>query len=152
MLDWKRRFEQYIAASGLSEDSEENTLLCCMGEEAEVVLRSTGISLGDRKVYEGVCKKLDEFFKVSHNVIFERACFNKRNQPPGESVEQYIMKLYKLVENCNYGNLTSEMTWNRLVVGIQDGALSEKTSNGFNAYFRKTTKQKIRQRDAVHVQ
>ena len=74
-----------------------------MGEEAEVVLTSTGISLGDRKVYEGVCKKLDEFFKVRHNVIFERARFNKRNQLPGESVEQYIMELYQLVENCNYG-------------------------------------------------
>ena len=85
---WKIRFEQYRVASGLSEDSAEkqiNTLLYCMGEEAEVVLTSTGISPGDRKVYEGVCKKLDEFFKVRHNVIFERACFNKRNQLPGSS-------------------------------------------------------------------
>ena len=40
---WKRRFEQYLAASGL--DSEENirkisTLLYCMGEEGDAVLTS----------------------------------------------------------------------------------------------------------------
>ena len=37
--------------------------------------------------------------------------------------------------NSNYRNLTSEMTRDRLVVGIQDGALTEKL-HGFNAYFR----------------
>ena len=30
------------------------------------------------------------------------------------------MELYTLAENCNYGDLTSEMMRDRLVVGIQD--------------------------------
>ena len=63
---WKRRFEQYRAASGLSQDSEDkqiNALLYCMGEEAEVVLISTGILEGQRKEYSAVSGKFDEFFK-----------------------------------------------------------------------------------------
>ena len=36
------------------------------------------------------------------------------------------MELYTLAENCNYGDLTSEMMRDRLVVGIQDETLSQK--------------------------
>ena len=44
---WKRRFEQYRHASGLASGSEQrqvSTLLYCLGEQAEDVLSSTGIS------------------------------------------------------------------------------------------------------------
>ena len=40
-------------------------------------------------------------------------------------MEQYIIELYNLVEHCNYRDLKSEMIRDRLVVGIQDLALSE---------------------------
>ena len=145
---WKRRFEQYRAASGLShEDSEEkqiNALLFCMGEEAEVVLISTGILEGQRKEYSIVSGKFDEFFKVRRNVIFERARFNKRNQLCGESAEQYIMEM---AENCNYGDLTSEMMRDRLVVGIQDETLSQKLQLDPTLTLDKA-KQMIRQKEA----
>ena len=57
---WKRRFEQYLAASGL--DSEENirkisTLLYCMGEEGDDVLTSTNITEDERKLYSNVMRK-----------------------------------------------------------------------------------------------
>ena len=44
---WRRRYEQYRVASGLSKQSEEHkvsTLLYCLGKEAEDILDSTGIS------------------------------------------------------------------------------------------------------------
>ena len=75
-----------------------NTLLYCLGEEAEAVLDSTNITSDERKEYSKVIEKLDGFFKVRKNVIFERARFNRRNQLEGESAEQYIMELYKLAE------------------------------------------------------
>ena len=48
----------------------------------------------ERKIYKDVVGKLDGFFKVRRNVIFERARFNRRNQVEGKSVEQYITALY----------------------------------------------------------
>ena len=51
---WRRRFEQYQVASGLSKESEEcqvSTLLYCLGEEAEDISDSTGISEEHRKQY-----------------------------------------------------------------------------------------------------
>jgi hypothetical protein len=50
--------------------------------------------------------------------------FNRRSQQSRETAEQYIMALYDLAENCEYGDLKAEMIRDRLVVGIQDDALS----------------------------
>ena len=126
---WKRRFEQFREASGLSGESETrqvSTLLYTMGENADNLLTSTRITSEERKKYDTVLAKLDGFFKVRRNVIFERAKFNRRNQLPGETVEQYISELYALVETCEYGNLTEEMLRDRIVVGIRDEAISKR--------------------------
>ena len=125
---WKRCFQQYRDASGLSGETnarQVSTLLYCLGEEANDVLASTNISNEDKKLFDKVMEKFDEFFNVRHNVIFERARFNQRNQLPGESAEKYIAELYRLAENCNYGNLKDEMIRDRLVVGILDKKTSQ---------------------------
>ena len=59
-----------------------STLLYCLGEEAESVLSSADTTADDRKDYKKITDKLDEFFKVRHNVIYERARFNRRSQQP----------------------------------------------------------------------
>ena len=79
----------------------------------------------ERKLYEDVLAKLDEFFKVRRNVIYERARFNKRDQKQGESSEAYITELYKLVELCKCGDMKVQLLRDRLVVGITDKKLSE---------------------------
>ena len=151
---WKRRFEQYRVAAGLTDDSarkQVNTLLYCLGEEAEAVLNSTNPSAEDKEVYATVLGKFDGFFQVRKNVIFERARFNKRNQQEGESAEKYIMALYDLLANCDYGEMTSEMLRDRLVVGIRDQSLSAKLQTDSELTLEKAKKQ-IRQREAVHEQ
>ena len=125
---WKRRFKQFRVASGLIADNPSkqiNTLLFCIREKAEAVLMSTNITEDERKVYDTVIMELNAFFKVQRNIILERARFNKSNQLEGESAEQYIMELYKLAENCNYGDMKTEMIRDRLVVGIRDIVLSQ---------------------------
>ena len=49
---WKKRFEQFHAASGLDGDAETkqvNTLLYCMGEEAEAILDSVKTTDEEKK-------------------------------------------------------------------------------------------------------
>ena len=85
---WKRRFEQYRHASSLSSEDDVRQvsalLLYCLGQEADDVLSSTGITEEEHKKYDTVVQKFDNYFKVQRNVIFERACFNRRNQHKGE--------------------------------------------------------------------
>ena len=60
------------------------------------------------------------------NIIFERARFNQRQQAEGESVDDFVMDLYRLAEHCGYGVLHNEMIRDRIVVGLRDAKLSEK--------------------------
>ena len=148
---WKRRFEQFRVASGLVSDGEVkqvNTLLYCVGEEAEAVLTSTNATEEDREVYDTVVAKFDNAFKVRRNVIFERARFNRRSQLEGEPAEQFIMELYTLAEHCNYGDMTDEMIRDRLVVGIQDAALSQLLQLDTELTLEKA-KKRVCQREAV---
>ena len=148
---WKKRFEQFRTASGLDGETGEkqvNTLLYAMGEEAEDTLASTNPTAAERRDYDKVVKKFDEFFKVRKNVIFERARFNKRCQGSEESVEQFITSLYSLAEGCEYGDLRETMIRDRIVVGIRDKALSENLQMDAKLTLE-DAKRRARQREAV---
>ena len=126
---WRQRFQQFREASGLSAEAatkQISTFLYCLGEEAESVLASTNATDADRRDFDCIIAKFDAYFQVRKNVIYERARFNRRNQQSGETAEQYIMALYALAKNCDYGGMTDEMIRDRLVIGIRDSALSEK--------------------------
>lgn len=151
---WLRRFEQFRVASGLTEDSpskQANTLLYCLGEEADAVLTSTNATADERASYDSVIGKFNEFFNVRKNVIFERARFNRRNQLGGETAEQYIMELYTLVKNCEYGDFESQMMRDRLVVGIRNAQLSERLQLDADLTLEKA-KNMVRQKEAVQEQ
>ena len=153
-LDGSADSSSYRVAAGLTDDGQGkqvNTLLYCVGEEAEAVLNSTNASTDNEGKYDTVIAKFDELFKVRKNVIFERARFNRRNQQESESTEYYIMALYDLVENCKHGDMKSEMLRDRLIVRIRDRSLSEKLKMDSNLTLKKAKKQ-IRQPKAVHIQ
>lgn len=65
------------------------------------MLESTNVKGNERKVYNTVLKKFNDFFKIAKiNVIYERVRFNCQNQLQGATAEQYIMALYTLADNC----------------------------------------------------
>ena len=113
---------------------------------------STKATADNRKEYKKVMHKLDEFFKVRRNVIFERARFSRRDQLPGETAEEYITALYSMIDACEYDErFKDEMLRDCLVVGIRDKALSERLQMDADLKLE-TTKTSIRQREAVKEQ
>ena len=146
---WNLRFEEFRSATALDAESETrqvSVLLYCMAGD---VLTSTKISEEDRKKYNSVMKKFDEFIDVRRNVILERAKFNGRNQIAGE---QYITSLYSLVETCKYpADMVDEMLRERLVVGMRDNALAERLQLDSELTLEKA-KKAMRQKEAVKEQ
>ena len=67
--------------------------------------------------------KLDSYFKVRKNVIFERARFNSKTENLLSNI--ITMELFKLVEHCEYGELNNQMVRDRIVVTINNSSLSE---------------------------
>ena len=126
---WTRRFERFRVASELNkrdEESQVNTLTYSMGDEADDILQSFGLSDADRKKYTSVKDKFEGHFIIKRNVIFERARFNMRVQEEDESVDSFITDLYTLAEFCVFGDLHDELIRDRIVVGIRDKNLSER--------------------------
>ena len=154
MAQVEARFEQYRQASGLMEKDEQrqvSTLLYCLGEEAEEVLNTTRISDKNRKKYQKVIEQFDAYFKVRKNVIYECARFNKRSQLLDESVDHFITEIHMLAETCEFGDMKEELIRDRLIVGIQDLALSERLQLEPDLDLDKP-KRLIRQREAVKLQ
>ena len=62
-----------------------------MGDEADDILCSQGLSDEEKKKYETVKKKFEDYFIKRHNLIFERANqVNQRSQKEGESVDSFV--------------------------------------------------------------
>lgn len=126
---WIRRFERFHLASNLNASSEENqvnTLIYCMGDETDNVLRGLNLSEDQRETYRGVRDGFQGFFVAKKNVIYKRAKFNMRRQGDNETVDIFVTALYALAEHCSYGVLHDELIRDRLVVGLMDNRLSER--------------------------
>ena len=126
---WSRRFERFRQASGLVKEEEEsqiNTLIYSMGDQADDILNSFTLSTSQLKQYHTVKTKFDEHFVVRRNVIFERAKFNRRRQEEGETVDSFITALHALAEHCAFTTLQDDMIRDRIVVGLLNSKLSEK--------------------------
>ena len=70
--------------------------------------------------------KFEQYFVKCRNVIYECSKFNQRVQESDETVDSFITALYRLVETCNYGELTDEMIRDRIVMGIHDNLVAER--------------------------
>ena len=122
-----------------------------MGDEADDVLQSFGMSADDRKKYNAVENKFEGHFIIKRKVIFERAHLNMRVQTEGESVDTFITDLYTLAELCNFSDLRDELIRDRIVVGIRDKALSERLQLEADLTLEKAVNP-IRQKEVVRKQ
>lgn len=106
-----------------------NTLLYAMGKEAELIFSTFTFMSADKEddaYYEAVMKKFDEHFVPKWNIIHERACFHRRSQRQGKSVEAFVRHLYELAEHCDFGDTKEEQVRDRIVIGIADSDVSQK--------------------------
>jgi transposase InsO family protein len=125
---WSKRFQRYRVCSGLalkSEQEQVSALLYAMGECADDIMTALRIN-ETTATYQEVMAALDTYFGARRNTIVERARFNRRIQRPGETIDSFINDLYKIAEDCDYGQLKDELIRDRIVVGVLDDGLSDK--------------------------
>lgn len=126
---WRQRFSRYRIATKLDQedgDVQVNTLLYAMGKESEPIFSTFTFPVDVEDYYDEVLRKFNEHFVPRRNTIHERACFHRRSQLQGESVEAFVRQLYKLAEHCDFGQTKDEQIRDRIVIGIADGEVSQK--------------------------
>ena len=151
---WIWHIERFRKATGLDQksgDNQVNTLVYSMGEEADDIMISFGLTADDAKQYELVKNRFGNHFIVKRNIIFERAKFNLRSQQQGESVETFITDLHCLTEHCEFGVLKDELIRDRIVMGLRDKKLSEKLQQDSKLTLEKAVTQ-ARQSETVKKQ
>lgn len=112
-----------------AEDDEVqvSTLIYAKGSEAENIFKSFTFGPDEKEDdYNTVLAKYVAYFIPKKNVIHERACFHQRVQKQGEVTESCIKVLYKLSDNCDFGQSKSANIRDRLVVGIRNKELSKR--------------------------
>ena len=128
MIPLDQAFRTIRKVTGLDQkdgESQVNTLIYSMGEEADDIVMSFGLTAEEAKQYNVVKGKFEAHFVVKRNVIFERSKFNLRSQQDSESVDNFLADLYCLAEYCEFGTLRDNLIVDRIVVGIKDKKLSE---------------------------
>ena len=151
---WSIRWKCFFTGSGLGSKDETvqvDTLIYCMGEEAEAIFQSFNLTAEEQKKYQTVLDKFANHFARKKNVIYERTKFNSRFQAEGESVEAFINELISLARFCEYGGLKEEMIRDRIVVGIRDARLSERLQMDAELTLQKCLDQ-VRQSEQVKKQ
>ena len=132
---WRQRFSRFRVASKLNKETGEvqvNSLLYSMGMDAEHIYGSFVFPAATEAIphpefdCDVVLEKFNEHFVPKRNVIHDRACFHKRIQRAGETVEAFVRSLYELAQHCEFGNSKDEQIRDRIVIGILDNEVSQR--------------------------
>lgn len=134
-LTRRQRFSRFRVASKLDKESGEvqvNSLLYSMERDAEPIYGSFVFSAATEAMpypeyeFNLVMQKFNQHFVPKRNVIQDRACFHKRSQRDGETVEAFVRSLYELAQHCEFGAGKDEQIRDRIVIGIIDKEVSQK--------------------------
>ena len=126
---WQIRFERFIRVSGIDSEDETvkiNAFAYHMGGQVEDPLSSFALKDAGMKKDATVLDKFNFHFVGKKKITLVRARFNLRTKGEGESVDDYILDLYRSADRCEHCRKKDEGIRDRLVVGVADRQVSEK--------------------------
>ena len=134
--EWKRRFHRCKIATKLSDEPGEvqvAALVYTMGTEAEHIFEifkfdSTQSEKEDN--LDTVLARFEGYLNPKRNTLHEQARLQQRVQKQGESVEEFVRRLFEIAEHCGY-ETKKEKEDNikvRVVVGLLDKSFLEITT------------------------
>lgn len=130
--EWRRfyqNFQIFLTAAGYDSKPSETKvalLLNSIGEDSVELFNTFTLTDENRKCYKAVVAEFENYANPRKNVVVERFVFNRRKQLQGESFNDFLTDLKKLVKNCEYGDLTDSVVRDRIVVGINEHSLTER--------------------------
>ncbi|KAK9737198.1 hypothetical protein QE152_g10901 [Popillia japonica] len=104
---WLRRFNNFLTAAGLTDDTRmEAMLLHCIGEETFDIYCSlpdpTTTPASTLAKYEKAKQKLNNYFVPKINMEFEIYNFRQAKEIHTETIDEYYARLAKLSSNCEF--------------------------------------------------
>ena len=102
---WKAEFELYVAASGVEDKLQKRALLLHLaGPGVREIFKTYPDEVkGDAKDFDKAMTCLSNHFEVKKNVSLARQKLLASKPNPGETMNNFVTRLKRLAEHCNYG-------------------------------------------------
>ena len=119
---WKTRFNIFLKASGLHNETNERKvalLLHYLGENALPIFTSFNIDI-DTVQFDVLIKKYDGYFNPKQNLAIERNRFFTRKQGKEESLEEFLTALKNLSMKCELDTLREGIVRDVFIIGLKE--------------------------------
>ena len=128
-LTWKQEFELYVIASGISDPTQMRALLLHLaGPQVRDIFNNSipATTRGQAKDYKKAMDSLSDHFKVRKNALMARQAFLAAKPTAGETINNFITRLQKLAEHCDYKGERDNQVRDRAISYIKDKNLKAK--------------------------
>ena len=128
-LTWKNEFELYVTASGISDPTQKRALLLHLaGPKVRDVFNNSipAEARGEAKDYKKAMDCLSEHFKLKKNALMARQTFLAATPLAGETINNFITRLQKLAEHCDYEGERDNQVRDRAISFLKDKNLKSK--------------------------
>ena len=128
-LTWKEEFELFVIASGISDPTQMRALLLHLaGPKVRDIFKNSipAATRGEAKDYKKAMDSLSDHFKVRKNAPMARQTFLAAKPTAGETINNFITRLQKLAEHCDYEGERDSQVRDRAISYIQDKNLKAK--------------------------
>ncbi|XP_055910439.1 uncharacterized protein K02A2.6-like [Eupeodes corollae] len=107
--------------------------------------------------YDELIKIMKQYFKPKLNVRAERFKFMSRRLKDGETLQDFVVELKSIAENCEYGAfldqaLSDKFIWSQRSSDIQRKLLNEPLNKTFNEIFESAQTMESTQKDVKDIQ
>ena len=121
---WLDRFEIQLDLLKITDaDQKRNAFLAAVGAEGYEMLRNLVTPEKPKTLtYEVLTKKLLDFVKPTPVTMMERYKFSQCSQNNGESVTEFLARVKRAAEFCDYGGHYAEAIKDRFVFGLSDSS------------------------------
>lgn len=125
---FKQRWTNYVIIADLDEEENANkkkpTFIHCLNDEA--LKTYNNFQLPDDATIDTIIREFDKHVIGEINVAYERFCFNRRKQNPGEPFEKFYSDVKKLMKTCDYcENCRDSILRDKLLLGVNDTTLQK---------------------------
>ncbi|XP_068756218.1 uncharacterized protein [Montipora capricornis] len=108
---WLQSFQYFLVAKGVVNDAQKKALLLHTAgiqvQELYETLTDPGTDTFEEDTateYEKTVRTLNAYFVTKLNEPYERHVLRSMTQQDGETVDQFIARLRKQAQNCNFNN------------------------------------------------
>ncbi|CAB4006666.1 Transposon Tf2-9 poly [Paramuricea clavata] len=126
---WKEEFELFVTASGISDSTQKRALLLHLAGPKVRDIFNNSIpegARGEAKDYNKAMDCLSDHFKMRKNVPMARQAFIAVKPNVGETINNFITRLQKLAEHCDYGEERDNQVRDHAISYIKDKNLKSK--------------------------